>query len=344
MVTSCMKTDQKIVGAACPSRIDFTGGFTDVMPFRATQWVNHVNLAINLPVEVVIKSRSDGFIALGNNRDRTFITFPSVDEIEERFSLMKAALKSFEIEDGITVKVTSHAPHGAGLGTSGALSVAVAAALMLFTGRTLPDDKSEIAIMAAEIERMSGTLGGLQDQFAAAMGGLNLFQFYGLEHSSKHIELSDQLRKAIEKNIFILYPGGNRRSTDIVTKVMKEYNNGNLAVSSALRSLNELATEIVESLEFAKWTKLSSLLHDVREQQLILHPDLVDDGNLRIINNLNEMGIEGTKLLGGGGCGACLLVVSRDNASRKAIRNLRCSWCEYYSDEMCKQGYRSKNK
>ncbi|MFH1354358.1 MAG: hypothetical protein ABIH36_03650 [bacterium] len=316
-----MEGEQKVVSVSCPSRIDFTGGFTDVMPFRATQWVSHVNLAIDLPVEVVIEHRDDGLIALRDNHDHAPVLFALVDEIEERFSLVKAALGDFAVDSGITVSVNSHAPQGAGLGTSGALSVALVAALMLFTGRTLPDDKSEIAMLAAEIERMSGTLGGLQDQFAAVVGGLNLFQFYGLEHSSKRIELSDRLKKELEENIFILYPGGDRRSTDVVVKVMREYTNGNLTVGNALLSLNELAIEIKKSLEFLDWARLSFLLHEVREQQLTLHPDLIDDGNLRIINNLSEMGIEGVKLLGGGGCGACLLVVSEDSVLREAIIN-----------------------
>jgi D-glycero-alpha-D-manno-heptose-7-phosphate kinase len=320
----CMKIkpeNNSNIKVTCPTRIDFTGGFTDVMPFRATQWVSHVNLAIDLPVEVMIEPGNGSCVTLEDSRNSTSVMFSSVDKIDDRFSLIRAALRNFEIGGGITIKIHSHAPHGAGLGTSGALSVALVAALILFTGQTLPDDKSEMAMLAAEIERMSDALGGLQDQFASAMGGLHLFKFRGFEHSSEQVVLSDPLKREIENNVFILYPGGSRRSTDIVTKVMKEYSGGNLAVSSALFSLNKLAGKIMESLKCAEFAKLSSLLHDVREQQLILHPDLADGGNLRILNNLSELGVEGAKLLGGGGCGACLLVASKDHASREAIIN-----------------------
>lgn len=316
-----MKTKQNNITVTCPTRIDFTGGFTDVMPFRATQWVSHVNLAINLPVEVVVETGSNHGITLKDNSNQTSITYTSVDEIDQRFPLIGAALRHLEINNSITIRINSHAPHGAGLGTSGALSVALVTALMLFKGQALPVDNSEIAMVASEIELMSGTLGGLQDQFASATGGLNLFQFYGTEHSIKRVSLSDQLKREIEKYVLILYPGGSRSSSDIVTKIMDEYSKGNTIVGRALLSLNELAIEIMKSLKRAEWTKLSSLLRDVREQQVILHPDIIDKKNLQIINNLSKLGIEGTKLLGGGGCGTCLLAVSRNSGSRKIIKN-----------------------
>ena len=326
------------VKVSCPSRIDFTGGFTDVMPFRATQWVDHINLAIDLPVEVILRPRNDSLIVVKNKSTHTTVTFASVDEIEERFSLIKAALINTGVTSDITIIIDSHAPAGAGLGTSGALSVALITALTLFTGRTLSNDKSELATAAAEVEQASGTLGGLQDQFAAATGGLNLFQFYGSKYSSKRINLSDQHIKELEQRVLILYPGGNRRSTDIVASVMKEYRNANSAVSSALSSLNKLAPKILEALKSTQWEKLSSLLQDVREQQLVLHPDLIDDGNRKIIYGLNKRGVEGIKLLGGGGSGACLLVISTSDASRKVIESI----CELHNIDIIPVQYERK--
>ncbi len=292
------------------------------MPFRATQWVNHVNLAIDLPVEVIVTPQEKDTIILENRRDNTVATFSSVDKIEERFSLIRTALKNFGVEGSVAITVDSRAPYGAGLGTSGALSVALVASLTLLTGKKLPSDLFELAVAAAEIERMSGIVGGLQDQFAAAVGGLNLFQFYGSEYSSKRINLSDQHIKELEQHILILYPGGNRRSTEIVTEVMKEYRNGNSVVSNALLSLDNLAPKILEALTSADWEELSYLLSDVREQQLELHSDLIDKGNQKIINDLKYSGIRGVKLLGGGGNGACLLVISTDDKSKKVIENI----------------------
>lgn len=317
-----MSTEFKIVKASCPARIDFTGGFTDVMPFRATQWVDHINLAIDLPVEVTLEPRSDGLIVLKNKRANINIAFASVDEIEERFSLIKAALKLFGVGSGLTITVDSHAPNGAGLGTSGALSVALAAALTVFVDRELPNNKAELAVTAAEIERMSGTLGGLQDQFAAAMGGLNLFRFYGSEYSSERINLSDQRIKELEQHVLVLYPGGSRRSTDIVTGVMKDYSRGNPVISNALSSLNKLAPKVLGAIESAWWEELSSLLENVGEQQIILHHDIINDGNQKVINDLNKESIKGIKLLGGGGSGACLLVVSLNDVARKSIEDV----------------------
>jgi len=112
-----MARELQNIRVVCPIRIDFTGGFTDVMPFRATQWVSHVNLAVDMPVEVVLTPRRDDLIVLENQRAGTVTAFYSVDEIEERFSLIRTALKHFGVEHSITITVDSHAPNGAGVKT-----------------------------------------------------------------------------------------------------------------------------------------------------------------------------------------------------------------------------------
>lgn len=317
-----MLNDRKIIQVICPTRVDFTGGFTDVLPFRATQWVSHVNLAIELPTEILLKSQSDDLVIIRDNHSNTVAQVSSSSDIEERFSLIRSALRKFGIEGSINIAIVSRAPSGAGLGTSGAISVALTAALMLFTGKVLPKDILDLAVLAAEIEQESGVLGGLQDQFAAAMGGLNLFRFYGSKYSSKRLNPSDQYLTELEQNLFILYPGGKRRSTDIVTEVMNGYRSRNSTVTNALLSLNSVASKIVEALESEDLQKLSTLFGAVREQQLKLHPRLIDGRNQKIINALKDQGVNGIKLLGGGGAGACLLVICPDSRSKKVIERI----------------------
>ncbi|MFH0767486.1 MAG: hypothetical protein V1920_05285, partial [Bacillota bacterium] len=128
----------KMIKVICPTRIDFTGGFTDVLPFRATQWVNHVNLAIDLVIEVKLKQRNDGLIYIEDKGNSMAVEASSINEIDNRFSLIKAALRKFTVEGNINVIIDSKAPIGVGLGTSGALSVALIVALTTFTNQVLP--------------------------------------------------------------------------------------------------------------------------------------------------------------------------------------------------------------
>ncbi len=314
-----MTKDHKIIQATCPTRIDFTGGFTDVLPFRATQWVSHVNLAIDLSITVLLEPRNDGLISIEDHRGNTLVQAHYSSDIEDRYSLVKTALRKFGVENNLGLVINSKAPSGAGLGTSGALSVALTAAFMLLRGETLPKNLLSLAVLAADVERESGVVGGLQDQFAATMGGLNVFRFYRDEYASRRINLTDTYMGELEQRLLIVYPGGDRRSTDTVTGVMDEYRSGNPTVTNALLSLDSAATEIVDALECGDWKKLATLFSTVLEQQLKLHPGLVDSGNQKIIHELRDENVNGVKLLGGGGVGACLLVFCPDNESRKVV-------------------------
>lgn len=317
-----MVVEQQIIKVTCPARVDFTGGFTDILPFRSTQWVSHINLAVDLPTKVILKAQSGGLITIENKRDNVITSFSTVDDIEDRFSLIRTALRKFGVERNVSIIIDSRAPYGAGLGTSGALSVALVASLTLFTGQSLSDDLRKLAVAAAEIERISGVWGGLQDQFASAVGGCNVFRFHGSEYSQTRIPLSNRFIEELGQHLFILYPGGNRQSTDIVTRVMEEYRSGTLTVRDSLQSLNNLAQNILEALLVRDWKILSSLLYKVREQQLKLHPRIIDKGNRKIVNDLMSEGIEGVKLLGGGGSGTCLLVVLINDKSRQALNHI----------------------
>ena len=128
--------------------------------------------------------------------------------------------------------------------------------------------------------------------------------------------------KQLESKLLILHPGGKRRSTDIVTNVMNLYADKDPKVMQALESLNGFTAEIIEALRICDLKELSSLLERVRREQLKLHPDMVNVGNLRIIDELKREGVNGVKLLGGGGPGACMLVVCIDESSQQIVQRV----------------------
>lgn len=310
------------VQVRCPTRIDFTGGFTDVLPFRATQQVSHINAAIDLPITVSLNIRADRIIHIEDRQDGLVKEYPSRADVEDRHALIKAALDNFSVEEGLNVVVDSKAPRGAGLGTSGSLSVGLTAALTLLNKGSIPKKSAEIAVRAAQIEHKSGVLSGLQDQFAAATGGFNTFRFYKSEYSIKPTILSAKQIEGLEQHLFVLYPEGRRKSTDLVTSVMNEFQRGKKGVERALMELNLLADDVGKALQKLDLQELSRLLSRVREAQLKLDRRLVDNRNRKIIIALQNAGIDGVKLLGGGGSGSCLLVLCTHRSERKTIRSI----------------------
>ena len=309
--------------ARCPTRIDFTGGFTDILPFRAKKWVHHINLAIDLPTTVLIQHIEEPVIRIRDENKKISIKALSSKEIPlGRFSSVKTALNKFGIDKNVSITIEARAPCGAGLGTSGALNVALVAALAAFARKNRPTRPMTLAMLAVEIEHSSGALSGLQDQFAAATGGLNQFSFYGLKSHAEPLQLSTRQIESIEQHMFILYPGGRRLSTEIATDVMTAYRRGSPKVRAALNCLNNLAPDIWTALRLMDWKNLSSLLNYVRLQQLRLHPGLIDAKNQMIINELGNGGINGVKLLGGGGASTCMLTICVGEKSKEKIASI----------------------
>lgn len=315
-----MEKDVVSIKATCPIRIDFTGGFTDVLPYRRGRWVEHINLAVNMPITIESEFREDKKISINSADHNILEECGSCDDIPEQFSLIKTAIKKLNIRRGLNICIKSKAPMGAGLGSSGAFCVSLIAALTLLSKKTLPNNITETALLAAEIERDSGVLAGLQDEFASALGGLNCLRFSHTKHSVEPIELTEDQIKKLEENLYILFPGGERKSADIVSAVMEEFSKNNLKVVAALHVLNELSREIRKALRNVDLIRLSELLGLVRREQLKLHPKLADEGNRKIVNDLQTQGIDGVKFLGGGGDGACLLVLCTNKRSHQIIQ------------------------
>ena len=90
--------------------------------------------------------------------------------------LAKAAIHRMGVPCGIEMDIDSDAPAGSGLGGSSALVTGVVAGLAMLGERRI--DAHELARISYSIERHDlGISGGWQDQYAAAFGGLNLFEF-----------------------------------------------------------------------------------------------------------------------------------------------------------------------
>ena len=89
-----------------------------------------------------------------------------------RLALLQAAVRMFPVFPG-TVTSRSEAPAGSGLGSSGALDVALVSALGLARGDTF--DRHEVADAAWRLEVIeAGMPGGKQDQWASALGGFRV--------------------------------------------------------------------------------------------------------------------------------------------------------------------------
>ena len=155
-----------------PVRIDFCGGFTDVPEIARVTGTSIVNAAVDL-YEDAERTRPVGFaVELRRRRGAP----PHVHSAADA-----ALLKSFTkylgggIDGCRDLRIHRELPLSTGLGSSGALSVMLAAACSISRDRRC-DDPQDLATRAHDFEcRFLGLKGGYQDYLSAAAGGCHRF-------------------------------------------------------------------------------------------------------------------------------------------------------------------------
>jgi len=143
--------------ARAPVRLDFAGGWTDVPPFSAREGGVVVNAAIALSahVELTLGGPRIKLAALDLGEELECANAGGL-VIDGRLDLHKAALRMFPVQSACTLATRSDAPAGSGLGSSGALDVALVAALALARGERFSE--REIAEHAWYLETVEARI------------------------------------------------------------------------------------------------------------------------------------------------------------------------------------------
>ena len=197
----------KIVASA-PCRVD-VGGTWDLkafaLPYEHIKPAT-VNFALSMRTEVCLQQFKDEWVKVSDKYAEEAYPLDFVP-FDTNFRLIFAIVSYFRVH-GLEIKISYNAPPKSGLGGSGVLAVCTVAALdkaiSLSTG-VPPLSKKQIVHIAHDIEdglRFSYT--GLQDQCAAAYGGVNKwiwsytsmngkFQQCEVLPEARHPELAERL-------------------------------------------------------------------------------------------------------------------------------------------------------
>ena len=298
--------------AAAPVRLDFAGGWTDVPPFSAREGGVVVNGAIELTARVAVR--------LGGRLIR-LVSEDLGEELEcadsgglvldGRLDLLKAALRMLPVQAACTITTRCDAPPGSGLGSSGAMDVALVAALALARAERLSG--REIAEQAWYLETVEAKIpGGKQDQFAAAFGGFQRLTFRDPDVGSEPITLDPAFATALERQTVLCYTGRSRVSGATIARVMAAYERGDPAVTGALRALKDVAAAMAEALRAGDAARVAALLSENWSHQQTLDPEMRTADMARLERAMKAAGALGGKAAGSGAGGAMFFVTGDD--------------------------------
>jgi D-glycero-alpha-D-manno-heptose-7-phosphate kinase len=298
--------------ATAPVRLDFAGGWTDVPPFSAREGGVVVNAAIDLLARVELR--------LGGSLIR--LVAEDLGEVVEcanagglapdgRLDLLKAGLRMLPVQSHCTLTTRSDAPPGSGLGSSGALDVALVAVLAAArgeraTGRDLAEQAWYLETVEAKIP------GGKQDQFAAALGGFQRLTFRDPDVGVEPITLDPGFATALERRIVLCYTGTSRVSGATIARVMAAYERGDPAITGALRAIKAVAAEMGEALRAADLPRVAQLLSDNWTHQQRLDAGMSTPEMASLERAVRAAGAVGGKAAGSGVGGSMFFVSGED--------------------------------
>jgi mevalonate kinase len=227
--------------------------------------------------------------------------------------MLRRILSHYGETYGITIKIYSEIPHGVGLGSSAALSVAGVAAISGLYNRV--KEKNEILDIAIETERIIHKNSSGADCVVSTYGGL---LYYQKNTNMKSLNLSKELS-------FIIINTGSEHSTGQLVSIVNRFRKNNLCEFHNLsNNVSIICERAIKALEEGNCLNIGKLMN---ENQIILERIGVSTTEINNIINLSlNYGAIGSKLTGAGGGGCVLaLIPSQDKY--------------YFLSKMKKKGY-----
>jgi len=290
-----------VIECHAPVRVDFAGAWTDVSYFAEPFGGATLNAAIQIYVVGSLEEQDREAPVLRNGE--LAVSGPSGKYLITSTPAM-------------TVTYGSDIPAGSGLGTSATLNV-VWLALARREEVTSREDRMRMAALAYDIEKTLGIIGGKQDQYASAVGGINLFEFTAEGVTCHPVELSEPRRQELERLLVLVYTGRPRLSSNIHRNVWGNFRAGREDNIRALFSLRESAYEARQALQ--EWD-LEAFARIVTHQRHYMKRLDASTSNQQIedLFALAEPHILGGKPCGAGG-GGCLLFIAKSTAAKERL-------------------------
>ena len=300
--------------AIAPVRLDFAGGWTDVPPFSAREGGVVVNGAIELAARVAVRIGGRLIRLVSEDLGEELECADSGGLVlDGRLDLLKAALRMLPVQAACTITTRCDAPPGSGLGSSGAMDVALIAALTRARAERLTG--REIAEQAWYLETVEAKIpGGKQDQFAAALGGFQRLTFRDPDVGVEPITLDPAFATALARRTVLCYTGRSRVSGATIARVMAAYERGDPRITGALRAMKDVATAMVEALRAGDIARVATLLSDNWTHQQALDPGMRTPEMAQLESTLTAAGALGGKAAGAGAGGSMFFVTEDDPA------------------------------
>ncbi len=305
--------------ARAPVRIDPAGAGTDAPPYAVEHGGCVVNFAVARYSYAQLQRLAPGtgvHLCSLDLQQRVWAPNPSGLRTDGKLDFVKAFVRRLLAGNNDFLLVTqSDVPVRTGLGGSGALGVALATACLHATNR--PMERTDVALLANDIERHDlGFAGGSQDSFGAAVGGIKEIIYHqGGRTECRPLAVPPALLRQLERDLLLIYTGGIHLSGTIHADIRTSYALPKSPTIAAMNGLRGAAFRMAAALEAGSLDGFIEALNASRRHHYALHESCDNDVLRGYFSRLDPF-ILGGKTCGAGGGG--FIVVCVKPACKKA--------------------------
>jgi len=311
----------KIVFSRAPVRINDIGGWTDT-------WFCKKGAVFNFAVDLysyvrIEENNTEKIEIISENLNlSTKIKNHNKIEYDGTLDLLKAAVKRMDIKTGLDIFVRAEAPPGCGTGTSASVAVALIAALSHYLNKKMsPYEKAELA-HKLETEELN-LESGVQDQFAAAYGGINFMEIDYPSVKISNINVGENRVCELDSQLILVYLS-SRSSSNMHKAVIENYENGLKDTIDAFETMKNCAYEMNKAIHSTDIKEIGEVMNSNWEAQKQLHPLMVNPIIEKTEKIAKENGAIGFKCNGAGGGGSLTILAgigNEYNLKKRLIEN-----------------------
>lgn len=291
-----------------PLRVSFFGGGTDYPEYFERFPGAVLGMAIDKYI-YISAMRLEKFI--GHSYRLAYRMIEEVDDLKDiKHPVFRTVLSEHHLEPGWNFGVLSSLPSRSGLGSSSTFTVGLLKLVGAIKG--IDFTRHELGSMACHVERnLLQENVGIQDQFHAAYGSLNRYDFTAKDFRIQPVRLTHQVRDRLNSSMYLLHTGIARFASEVVSDQVERTKAKIIDRElSHLYSLVEQGHRMLEKDDpDLVMTEIGKMLHEGWMTKRSLSPKVstpeIDELYATCIAN----GALGGKLCGAGGGGFLFVLV-----------------------------------
>ena len=302
-----------------PFRASFFGGGSDLEAFYSRSPGAVLSVTLNKFMYI----SSHPFFDENQIRLKYSVTETVDDVANLKHPIVREVLRRFNARAALEISSNADIPAGTGLGSSSAFTVGMLHNFYARSGRFVTRERLAEEACDIEINVLKEPI-GKQDQYASAVGGLNVFKFApNGQVEIETLHLNKSCFEALSRNSMLFYTGRSRATASILSE--QRANMSSEDKFKTVQSMVQLVWQGRDALYRGDLREFGSLLDEGWKLKRRLAANISDEWLDSLYESAIAAGARGGKLLGAGSGGFLFFYCEeeRQPAVRRALSNLR---------------------